>query len=261
MKHKNFNLSVIASVVLLTACGSSGSGDPVAEPTATPSATATPSPSETPTPPSSGTPTPAPMPTPNPTPSPQPTPPAPTPTPTACISAPTPTTGYSLVFKGCSATNVAEYYDKTECVRDNATGLIWEGKPTSGFRTFQYFNFDNFTVRQKWVAPNGPAIFPTSTEVDDENNSVGFRNNVNAIGLCGFTNWRIPARFELEGLIKPNQNPKIDNLWLPNTGTSGFYWTSTADLETYNGTGVNFFDGTTSTGFRTLLNYVRLVRQ
>ena len=28
MKHKNFNLSVIASVVLLTACG--GSGDPVA---------------------------------------------------------------------------------------------------------------------------------------------------------------------------------------------------------------------------------------
>ena len=239
---KQHHLAALTASIVLFACG--GGSDTPAETVPDPVVTAAPT----------ATPTPAP----SPTPSPQPTP---TPNPTACTAAPIGSTGYSLVFKGCTVANVAEYYDKTECVRDNATGLIWEGKPTSGFRTFQYFNFDNFTVRQKWVAPNGPAIFPTSTEVDDENNSVGFRNNVNAIGLCGFTNWRIPARFELEGLIKPNQNPKIDNLWLPNTGTSGFYWTSTADLETYNGTGVNFFDGTTSTGFRTLLNYVRLVRQ
>jgi len=241
---KPHRLAALTASIVLFACGGSG-GDSPAETVPDPVITA------------------APASTPSPTPSPQPTPPTPTPTPTptVCTAAPIGSTGYSLVFKGCNAANVATYYDKTECVRDNATKLIWEGKPTSGYRTFQYFNFDNFTVRQKWVAPNGPVIFPTSTEVDDENNSVGFRNNINAISLCGFTNWRIPARFELEGLIKQGQNPKIDNLWFPNTGTSGFYWTSTADLEDFNGTGVNFFDGTPSSGFRTLLNYVRLVRQ
>jgi hypothetical protein len=164
------------------------------------------------------------------------------------------------VFKGCTVANVAEYYDKTECVRDNATGLIWEGKPASGFRrnTDQYTNFDTRTKKQIWINATTQRI-PTFDELDASTNSEGYPKVV--FGLCGFTNWRIPTKFELEGLIKPNQNPKIDNLWFPNTGTSGFYWTSTADLETYNGTGVNFFDGTTSTGFRTLLNYVRLVRQ
>ena len=66
-------------------------------------------------------------------PSPTPTPaPAPTPTPTACTAAAIGSTGYSLVFKGCSAANVAEYYDKTECVRDNASGLIWQGQTPAG---------------------------------------------------------------------------------------------------------------------------------
>ena len=227
MKHKNFNLSVIASVVLLTACGSSGSGDPVAEPTATPSATATPSPSETPTPPSSGTPTPAPMPTPNPTPSPQPTPPAPTPTPTACISAPTPTTGYSLVFKGCSATNVAEYYDKTECVRDNATGLIWQGQTAAGtgLRANDVYktNFDSLSGNQN--ASIGNPIPATQLQIDASTNAIGFKTAVNATNLCNSASWRLPTVNELLGIVKSNETPKIDNAWFANAVTN-YYWTS-----------------------------------
>ena len=272
MKHKNFNLSVIASVVLLTACGSSSSsGDPVAEPTATPSATATPSPSETPTPPSSGTPTPAPMPTPNPTPSPQPTPPAPTPTPTTCISAPTPTTGYSLVFKGCSATNVAEYYDKTECVRDNASGLIWEGKTIGGLHdTYGLFtNFTNTTANQKQVISGGALptvsyVTPTQAEIDASTNSIGFVKAVNATSLCGSNAWRIPDRGELFGLVKtaPPNSPTIDAIWFPNTDVAD-YWASSmgvilSNFEAYSDT-VYFVNGTTNYSYRGYYNPLRLV--
>lgn len=235
---KPHHLTAVATTLFLFACGG-GSGSPV-ETVADPVVTATP--------------------TPTPTPAPSPPTPSPTPNPTVCTASPIGSTGYSLVFKGCSVANAAEYYDKTECVRDNATGLIWEGKPIIGFRTYQYTNFDNISVLQKWIPPNGPAIAPTNVDLYDENNSLGFRNIVNSSSLCGFGNWRLPTRFELEGLVKPSQSPKIDNTWFPNTGTSGLYWTSTADLENYNGTGVNFFDGTSGSGFRTLLNYVRLVR-
>ena len=54
------------------------------------------------------------------------------PAPAACTAAPIGATGYSLVFKGCDAANVATYYDKSECVRDNATGLIWQGQTPAG---------------------------------------------------------------------------------------------------------------------------------
>ena len=44
-----------------------------------------------------------------------------------CTAAPTGSTGYSQVFKGCDAANVATYYAKDECVKDNATNLCGSG--------------------------------------------------------------------------------------------------------------------------------------
>lgn len=188
MKHKNFNLSVIASIVLLTACGGSGSGDPVAEPTATPSATATPSPSGTPTPSPSGTPT-----------------ATPTPTPTACVGEAISFVGPSRVFKGCDAANVATYYDITECVRDS-TGLIWEGKTLNGggglrdaSRTFT--NFDNPAKEQVInlfpASGENPYRRPTNAEITASTNSLGYQNAVNATNLCGLNSWRRPTLSEL----------------------------------------------------------------
>ena len=54
---------------------------------------------------------------------------APSLVPPTCTLATNASTGYSLVFKDCDASNAATYYDKTECVRDNATGLICKAKP------------------------------------------------------------------------------------------------------------------------------------
>ena len=221
----------------------------------------------TPTP----TPVPAPVPAPSPVPTPVPTPaPTPTPTPTACTAAATGSTGYSLVFKGCDAANVAEYYDKTECVRDNASGLIWQGQTAAGtgLRANDQYktNYDSTTAFQKY---NGTGyVAPTQADIDASTNSIGFKNAVNASNLCGSAVWRLPTKDELLGIVKTSQSPTIDNAWFPNTQLNSSYWTSSPYLDVAHFAWyVGFNDGNAYGGYRDgyysggILYYlVRLVR-
>lgn len=245
LKQNFSHLSVVAAAFLLPACG----GDSSVETAADPIVAATPASN------------PAPTPTPTPSPAPTPTPPAPTPTPTACISAPTPTTGYSLVFKGCSATNVAEYYDKTECVRDNATGLIWQGQTAAGtaLRANNRYmtNFDSTTALQK--VTGSTAVAPSNFDVFNEYNSIGFRNAVNAANLCGSGAWRLPTIDELKSILKLSELPSIDNIWFPNT-LGKYYWTSSNNgINDELATNILFITGEAFDDRRTYLRLVRLV--
>ena len=161
-------------------------------------------------------------------------------TPLTCTVAPVApigSTGYSLVFKACDtgfANNTALYYDKTECVRDNKTGLIWEGKTTSGLRSVdnEYNNLDTTSLLQ--VPANTvpsttatPARSPTQVEIDAPDNSMGYKNNVNALNLCGFKDWRMPTLVELQTLRLPGTSTQIDLTWFSNTNFNGYYATST----------------------------------
>ena len=119
-------------------------------------------------------------------------------------------------------------YELTECVKDNGTGLIWEGKTASGERAGSntYTNFDRTDTQQKIDSNTGVWHYPTQTEIDASTNSIGYRNSVSTSGLCGFTDWRLPTSDELLG-IKVNQaeSPKINTTWFPNTLADG-YWSS-----------------------------------
>ena len=132
--------------------------------------------------------------------------------------APPPNNDFSFIANGSGG-----YYDKTECVKDSATGLIWEGKPLSGLRTWNntYTNYDSITSPQIYVYP-GPAVAPTQAQLDASTNSIGYKNAVNASNLCGFSDWRIPTKSELLALVRPNTSSyppfaTIDNYWFPNT--------------------------------------------
>ncbi len=208
----------------------------------------------------------------------------PVPEPVACTADPIGSTGYSLVFKGCDANNVAQYYDKTECVRENATGLIWEGKPTSGDRAnTKYFNnFDDTTKLQSVVqsytgspATNNLVIIqtpvaPTQAQIDSPANSIGYVNAVRSSNLCGFSDWRRPIAAELMALVKPGAAPTIDATWFPNT-MAYHYWSSSPSIATaddrYAST-LNFLNGLRSTWSRKIAieayptdrAYLRLVR-
>ena len=100
-------------------------------------------------------------------------------------------------------------YSKEECVKDNITGLTWEGKPTTGLRAASniYTNFgDNRT-----------------------GDASAYVAAVNAAQLCGHSNWRLPTADELQGLVDysvAHPGPTIDGTWFPNTPQSS-YWTGT----------------------------------
>lgn len=160
------------------------------------------------------------------------------------------TTGYSAVFKACDANNVATYYDKTECVRDNKTNLIWEGKTSAGLRGVDntYNNLDSTSLLQ--IAANTvpstaplPARSPTQTEIDAPDNSVGYKNNVNALNLCGSNKWRLPVLTELQTLRLPGATTQIDMDWFSATNFKGYYATSTQfDTQVERSSVIQFYD-------------------
>jgi hypothetical protein len=216
----------IAAFVLVAACGNGNTNEPKPAPVPAPTPVVTPVAAPEPTP------EPAPTPTPVVTPPVVVTPVVVAP----CTPAPEGTTGFGKVFKGCDAANVATYYGVDECVKDLATGLIWEGKPANatGFRgnSLRYTNFDDVTLPQNGVPP-------TQAEIDSANNSIGFKNSVNAAGLCGTSNWRMPTLAELVTTSKSLVADKtLQPLWFPNIDASGqgAYWSSTGFADPGNAT-------------------------
>lgn len=159
-----------------------------------------------------------------------------------------------------------------ECVRDDNTGLIWEKKTDdNGLR--------DGTNSYSWFDPN-PAtnggfegcINPSQLIFDEESqllvceetfgwcpqadcNTQTFTAAVNAISLCGNTDWRVPSHLELGTLVycsngdynllaDPNcpegsSSPTIPIEYFPFT-SPWFNWSSTA-LETPPGYNGNFY--------------------
>jgi hypothetical protein len=141
-------------------------------------------------------------------------------------------------------------YDKTECVKDTTTNLIWEGKTADGSSrdgSKKYTNYD--------------ATYGTSTQINAATNSIGYMNTVNASPLCGFTGgWRMPTKEELETLVKIGSSPTIDTTWFPNTPASNVWSGSPyADGSSF-AWGVYFGNGYSGYSNRDYDNGVRLVR-
>ena len=133
-------------------------------------------------------------------------------------------------------------YTKEECVKDNVTGLIWEGKPASGTRSasLTYTNYGD-----------GRAGDASAYVVA-----------VNAQGLCGYTDWRLPTVDELETLVDAGRtNPSINTTWFPNTG-GVVYWTASPNVGNSDNDGHVLFN-MGEVGYRSSrddYNPVRLVR-
>lgn len=141
---------------------------------------------------------------------------------------------------------MAEYYEKTECVRDNTTGLIWQGQTAAGTglrgNDQPKTNYDSITALQKYDATsstptNSIFVQPTQADLDATTNSIGFKNAVNVSKLCGMANWRMPTLIELQGVAETAGNESIYDIWFPNVKPKGFfflgdaYWSSTPSTD------------------------------
>ncbi len=186
---------------------------------------------------------------------------------TTCTPAPELPSPYSRVFKGCNSAGEAQYYALDECVRDNSTGLIWQGQTPAGTglraNDRMFSNYDSTTGNQNY---NGGSHIPaTQSQIDASTNSIGFKNAVNASNLCGSSAWRMPTTAELQGLIKTTETPMIDNAWFPNTVTSpsnSWYRSSTPYPGTsYSTQCINYVNNNNSGCLRSeVIGLIRLVR-
>ncbi len=163
------------------------------------------------------------------------------------------------------------------CTKDNKTGLIWEVKTTDG-------GLRDMKWRYSWYQPSGDnggnagyTDFSTPNCSTKNNcNTYAFTNAVNALGLCGKNDWRMPTKDELMKLVVCSDGnyqtdgsctnpysvarPTINSTYFPNTWMIE-YWTSSPYAgNSSNAWGVGFYGG--DSGYLRKVNphFVRLVR-
>ncbi|CAK0745986.1 hypothetical protein CCP3SC5AM1_1320001 [Gammaproteobacteria bacterium] len=125
------------------------------------------------------------------------------------------------------------------CTRDNVTGFLWEVKTDDG------------GVRDKdntYTWDNAMGSFVTA---------------VNANGLCGFNDWRLPTIKELTGIVHygiADPGPTIDLAYFPNTSASSFWSASAYAYNSANAWYVSFGNGNAFYYDRSHAFQVRLVR-
>jgi hypothetical protein len=146
-----------------------------------------------------------------------------------------------------------------QCIQDNHTGLIWEVKapPASGHiravdQTYSYAN-PRFPEYSSENLGNCNVVEGCDTQK--------YLSLINTQALCGFNDWRLPSKIELQDLVDYSAvQPAIDLTAFPNT-KSGNYWTSTIDTDDQNSIwSVNFNFGTVAGGVSSQKKMIRLVR-
>jgi hypothetical protein len=148
------------------------------------------------------------------------------------------------------------------CVRDNVTGLIWEVKTGDyGLRdkNWTYTWYDtNSPDGNRGYASGGTCYQPGLCDTEK------YVVEVNAVGLCGYNDWRMPTVKELEGIAHLGRfNPAIDPTYFPNTPSSPFWSASPCASNSLYALTVGFSSGDANFTGRNVSNggaTVRLVR-
>lgn len=114
------------------------------------------------------------------------------------------------------------------CVLDNLTGLTWEVKTNDGGlrdMDWRYTWYDDIHTDNNGGDPGFKGSDTCGgTLPNGECNTQAYVAAVNAAGLCGRHDWRLPTVRELQGLVDygiPYPGPTIDSAFFPNTE---WYW-------------------------------------
>lgn len=144
-------------------------------------------------------------------------------------------------------------YALEDCIKDERTSLVWEGKAQAGWRAGQrlYTHYDR-------------SLYDPFDLATSEGNTGLYVAKVKQALLCGFDDWRLPRPEELQGLLNYGvavPGPLWPHAYFPNTPAEARYWTATpyadsALLSWY----VDFASGVVSMASRQEGLSLRLVR-
>ncbi|NRB40564.1 MAG: DUF1566 domain-containing protein [Pseudomonadales bacterium] len=146
------------------------------------------------------------------------------------------------------------------CVLDNHTGMMWEVKTNElsddiGHKkhTFSWYNPNMLDYS---TPDNGNCNLAQGCDTD------AYIQAVNTHSLCGFSDWRLPDKVELQDLVDYGHPfPSIDASHFPHT-SPGFYWTSNIDIDDINSVWVvDFYYGHVAGSSSDEARYIRLVRE
>lgn len=152
--------------------------------------------------------------------------------------------------------------DPWSCVRDNRTGLVWEVKTGqselhSAGNTYTWYETDEDNNGGHPGTANGGKC------ADSQCDTRSYVAAVNAKGLCGHNDWRLPNLEELATLVDStakHPGPTVDQRFFPET-MAAEYWTGTPYVTYYGGAWTwSFEHGLNRVDWKNSAKHVRLVR-
>ena len=156
------------------------------------------------------------------------------------------------------------------CVRDNHTGLIWEVKTDDGGLhdrgdRYNWYNTDPATNGGFEGFANADGAICDGYDGSDPGtycNTQAYVSRVNAQGLCGASDWRLPSVDELLSIVSNDRfDPAIDTDYFSNTVASWFWSSSPSAGGSKNRAwSVYFINGNVTNYYKGVASYVRLVR-
>lgn len=120
------------------------------------------------------------------------------------------------------------------CTLDNVSGLMWEVKTDEGGlrdkdNTYSWYNANN-TINGGFKGYQNEGVCTGNISCDSQ----GYRTAVNALKLCGKSDWRVAKRLELHSIMNYGHVSRvIDGTYFPNT-VSDWFWSS-SPVAGYNG--------------------------
>ncbi len=151
--------------------------------------------------------------------------------------------------------------EQWSCVLDNHTGLVWEHKSDEPAdlryvdHTYSWFDSDMSSNGGDIGVGNGGNCVGSSCDTQ------AYAAAVNASGLCGASDWRVPTRQELIGLLNNGRRqPAIDIALFANTPSLPYWTASPLARDGSQSWVVLFSDGSVSVEPSAAGHRVRLVR-